>query len=511
MSSDVDLEIHPSLIFATAQHADTSGTGPYRTTRATMMNTDIASASVSPRQSTDEHELPRSSIRLMSIRPVLSSCPFYSRRMAMLARLLARTLPVALALWIHAEPGKALEWRVVTEYPLATVSGNGVATFASLVNAHRDAGLYVAAEYDSPVKSGDIGDATHANLIQGGDAFGGGLAKTDAVFQLSSLPFVTNSIEDACRLAYVARDAYRRAFAARGLHLLYVTPWPPTGLWSDRPIRAISDLHGLTVRTYDPASESIMQAAGAAAITISFANIMARLEQREVNAVLSSGDGAAGSQLARYLDNYTAINYAIPLSFFVVSEAAYQQLTSQQRDVVDAAATQTEAYQWARVRQRVDRNLQRMRADGVVIASNVDPMLQDALKNHAQRVVKQWVSRVGPLGAGLLGDYCSTAERPSNCLRALHQQVDDEFEARTRSGQQATIPIRLVARSQLSRTGTFEPVGVRHNGVTSRRRLAVVVDSAHRVAARPSGRPSALRAARTIAQQGGASQERRQS
>lgn len=412
-----------------------------------MTNTNAPSASVGTRHGNGERKVPRLAVRPTSIRSALFSCVFYPGVKAMLARPLVRTILVALALWIHAEPGKALTWRVVTEYPSATMSGNGIATFARFVNAHHHIGLRIAAEYESPVRSADIAEAAHGNLIQGGDAFGGGLAKIDPVFQLSSLPFVANSIEDARRLAYVARDTYRRTFADRGLHLLYVTPWPPTGLWSDRPIRTISDLHGLTVRTYDPASESVMQAAGAAAITIAFADIMGRLEQREVNAVLSSGDGAAGAKLARYLDNFTAINYAIPLSFFVVSEAAYQNLTAQQRRVVDIAAKQTEAYQWASVQQRVDRNLKSMRAGGVIIAPNADPTLIATLKYRAQRVVKQWIARVGPLGASLLGDYCRTTARSPNCPRTTDRQVNDGFEAPTRSGRHAAVPIRVVARS----------------------------------------------------------------
>ena len=131
-------------------------------------------------------------------------------------------------------------WRMPTEYPASAVSGEALADFAERVARLGSGRLTVEPSYDAAfgLKSAEMVEAVRDGRIEAADAFGGGLAGTDPIFGLSSLPFVSNSVPQAKRLAEAARPVYDRAFAARGLRLLFVTPWPPTGLWSKTPLRS---------------------------------------------------------------------------------------------------------------------------------------------------------------------------------------------------------------------------------------------------------------------------------
>ena len=118
-----------------------------------------------------------------------------------------------------------------------------------------------------------------------------------ALFQLSALPFLTESTADTVRLLAAARPAYEAALSALGTTLLYATPWPATGIWSRRPLPDPAALQGLRVRTYDAASTAVLRASGADPVQISFADAMPRLRDGSLDAVLSSGDGGAGARL----------------------------------------------------------------------------------------------------------------------------------------------------------------------------------------------------------------------
>ena len=61
---------------------------------------------------------------------------------------------------------------------------------------------------------------------------GGTLGEEDPVFLLSSLPFVTPTMEDARALYEHAQPLYEQLFAERKQKLLYAVPWPPSGIWS---------------------------------------------------------------------------------------------------------------------------------------------------------------------------------------------------------------------------------------------------------------------------------------
>lgn len=291
-----------------------------------------------------------------------------------------------------------------TEYPASAVSGEALADFAERVARLGSGRLTVRPSYDAALglKSAEMVEAVRDGRIEAADAFGGGLAGTDPIFGLSSLPFVSNSVPQAKRLAEAARPVYDRAFAARGLRLLFVTPWPPTGLWSKTPLASVADLRSLSVRTYDPASTEVLTGAGARAFNISFADAEAKLRDGGVNAVLSSGDGGAGRRLWDLLPHFTEITYAVPLSVAFVSSAAYEALAPDLRGAVDRAAAETEARGWAAMTTRLDANYARMRQNGVTIRSDPDPAMMGTLKGAAAQVVKAWAERTGPDGRALL-------------------------------------------------------------------------------------------------------------
>src|SRR5258708_40113835 len=83
--------------------------------------------------------------------------------------------------------------------------------------------------------------------VQAGDAFAGALEAEDAIFALPSLPFLVTSIADARRLAELARPFLAAALQNKGQRLLYLTPWPPSVIWSKSPLKMPSDLTDLSI------------------------------------------------------------------------------------------------------------------------------------------------------------------------------------------------------------------------------------------------------------------------
>lgn len=310
-------------------------------------------------------------------------------------------------------------WEFATEYPENTMPGLGIATFQRLVSTYAGDALHIDARYNAPIKSADLIKAVHEKRLQGGDAFAGALGEVDPLFQLSSLPFVTQSIDDARRLVCVARSEYAKVFQHHGQHLLYVTPWPPTGLWTRDPVASPRDFPTLTVRTYDKISEAVMKSAGATAINVSFSEVMPRLQNGTVNGILSSGDGDAGRRFWKFLPNFTAITYAVPLSFAIVDDAHYQALPPALKDKVDAAAAETEREQWTRVETRVEKNFAQMRVNGISIHAAPSPAVMQVLRAAAAPSIKTWREKVGADRQRILEQYEADGKSVSYCAEAI--------------------------------------------------------------------------------------------
>ncbi|WP_081068019.1 TRAP transporter substrate-binding protein [Burkholderia territorii] len=312
-------------------------------------------------------------------------------------------------------------WEFATEYPENTMPGLGIATFQRLVNTYAGDALQIDAKYAAPIKSSGLIKAVHERRLQGGDAFAGSLGDVDPIFQLSSLPFVTQSIDDARRLACVARAEYAKVFERHGQHLLYVTPWPPTGLWTREPIASPHDFPALTVRTYDKISEAVMTTVGARAVNASFSEVMPRLENGSVNGILSSGDGDAGRRFWKFLPNFTAITYAVPLSFAIVDDSEYRKLPQALKDKVDAAAAETEREQWTRVETRVEKNFAQMRVNGIAIHAAPSPAVMELLRKAAAPSIAAWRENAGPDRERILERYQSDGRSVSYCAEAVFE------------------------------------------------------------------------------------------
>jgi TRAP-type transport system periplasmic protein len=302
------------------------------------------------------------------------------------------------------QPAAPTTWVMSTEYPETNISGEGIATFARLVREQSNSQLIVTPSYDGKngVSGPAIVPAVRNGSVQAADAIAGPLETFDPIFAISSLPFAVQSVEASKRLVGLTREAYRTALAKNGVHLLYVTIWPATGLWSKRPIATPADLRGLATRSYDQNSTDVMAFAGADAVFLPFGEAVTRLRNGTLDAILSSGDGGVGRKLWEYLPHFTVINYAVPVSIAFVQAEAYASLPPDLQAVIDRAAHLTEEHQWARLSTREAENFARMRENHMVIADNVSPELRADFAHAAQATLSAWKRKAGPERASLL-------------------------------------------------------------------------------------------------------------
>ncbi|PZO04129.1 MAG: signal peptidase [Hyphomicrobiales bacterium] len=298
-------------------------------------------------------------------------------------------------------------WEMPTEYPATAIPGEGVATFAAIVNEKSGGRLTIRPSFDAArgIKSAAMIGAVQKGEVAAGDAFAGALGAVDPLFGLSSLPFLATSIADARKLTDLARPAYDRKLASFGQKILYTTPWPASGIWSKEPLTSATALDGLAIRTYDATSTAVMNAAGAKASNLSFSDAMPKVKDGSVTAVLSSGDGGAGRNLWDFLPHFAEVNYALPISIATVNLAAYEALPADLRKIVDDAADATEKRQWTAIRTRLDENYARMRANRVAILTEVPPGVGQALASAGKGVVDDWRLKAGTDGTAVLDAY----------------------------------------------------------------------------------------------------------
>jgi TRAP-type transport system periplasmic protein len=296
---------------------------------------------------------------------------------------------------------------LINEYPAASLPGEADAFFADAVKRATGGRLLIRPMPDakSGLRSREQLKAVTEGRFAMADTFVATLGDESPVFLLSSLPFVTPSTADARALYEAARPLYERLFAERKQKLLYVTPWPPSGIWSAAAITDADALKALKIRTYDRTGTEVFASLVTTAAVVSFADLNAKLETGEFNALLSSGDGGAGRQLWKYTKHFSNIHYAVPLSFTAISREVWDGLDDAKRNAIEQAARETTEHSWSAMLTRVAENFTRMRANGVAIDEQPPAAVMAPLRVAAEKSIVDWLTRAGPEAAQILADY----------------------------------------------------------------------------------------------------------
>jgi len=304
--------------------------------------------------------------------------------------------------------------RLINEYPATSVTAAADLQFAATVKQLAGDTLAIETEQEAnnPFKGNAQVSAVSERKVEMATLFAGIVGASDPFFLLSSLPFTVNSFDDAKGLANCAQPAVEQHLDQLNLHLLYVTPWPPSGIWSAKPLTDLASLQALQIRTYDDNSRGVFELAGAHSVNLPFSAVPPKLAAGELNAVLSSGDGGAGNHLWDHLGNFSAINYSIPLSYTVINRDVWQQLSPQQQATLTEAAKRTADASWSNVKDRIEANYARMREHKMTLNLAPAAAIQDSLHNAARSQLAAWQQKANAadiVGVCLKGKLSASA------------------------------------------------------------------------------------------------------
>ena len=306
---------------------------------------------------------------------------------------------------VQAQPvSQPITWDLIDEYPATAIPGEADTFFAEAVKRRTEGRVVINTIPDakSGLRTRDQLKAVTEGRHAMANTLAGALADESPIFLLSSLPFVTSSAADARSLAAAAMPLYDKLFAERKQKVLFITPWPPSGIWSANPVTSREALRTLKIRTYDKGGTDLFAQVSSAASVVSFSDLPPKLDSGEINAVLSSGDGGAARKLWTHLRNFSEITYAVPLSFGSVSLEALNKLDARDRAAIEEAGRETTERQWAAMAGRVARNYTIMRENNVVLNDKLPAEVMGALRTAAAKSIVEWRAKAGPEASAIL-------------------------------------------------------------------------------------------------------------
>ncbi len=270
----------------------------------------------------------------------------------------------------------------------------GAEKFAKLVEKYTNGSVKIKVHAGSSLVKGNPLKAVKDGTVPMTDMFIPFTAGGGKVFGISALPFIAKSYDDAYRLYQLSKPAYDKTCKKWNQKMLYAVSWPPSGIYTKKPINTIADFKGVKARTYDKNSANFVNMAGGNAVALPWGEVYSALRTGLVNAVVTSSASGKDGKFWEILTNFTKINYAYPLQAVTINLDYWNSLSKDQQSAVLKAAKEIEKAQWEASKNE-DKVALKMLADHGMKISEASPQLAKELDGIAKKLLDDYLSNAG--------------------------------------------------------------------------------------------------------------------
>jgi len=277
------------------------------------------------------------------------------------------------------------------KYGATNFHTKGAEKFASLVSKYSNNTVKIIVHAGSSLVKGNPLKAVKDGTAPMTDMFipftsGGGKA-----FGISALPFVASSYDDAYRLYQISKPAYAKVAKKWNQKMLYAVTWPPSGIYTNKPVNSTADFKGVKARTYDKNSANFVKMAGGNAVALPWGEVYSALQTGMVNGVVTSSASGKDGKLWEVLKNFTKIGYAYPLQAVTINLDYWNSLSKDQQSAMLRAAKEIEAAQW-RESKKEDAIALKMLADHGMKVSEASYALKKELEVVGKKLLDKYLS-----------------------------------------------------------------------------------------------------------------------
>ena len=297
------------------------------------------------------------------------------------------------------------KWDMPTPYPPTNLHTQNIMQFVAdiekasggklKIQVHPGASLFKAPEIKRAVQSGQA---------QIGEILISGYSNEDPIFGVDSVPFLATSYADARKLWTASKKATEDRFAKQGMKVLYAVPWPPQGIYTNKPLNSAADMKGLKMRAYNPATAKIAELVGAQPVTVQAAELAQAMTTGVVNANITSGATGVDSKAWEHVKFYYDTQAWLPKNIVFVSQKAFDALDKATQDAVLKAAAAAEERGWKDSEEKSKQYLETLAKNGMTVGPPSAQLRAD-LKRIGDTMTADWVKGAGPDGQAIVDAF----------------------------------------------------------------------------------------------------------
>jgi TRAP-type C4-dicarboxylate transport system substrate-binding protein len=314
-------------------------------------------------------------------------------------------LTAAIGLSVALGAAAQTKWDMPTAYPATNFHTENITQFVADVDKATGGKLKITVHSNASLfKANEIKRAVQTDQAQIGEILISAYANEDPMFGVDSIPFLATSYADAGKLWKASRKALEDRFAKQRLRVLYAVPWPPQGIYSNKPLASLADMKGLKMRTYNPATSRIAELTGAQPVTIQAAELAQAMATGAVNANITSGATGVDSKAWEQVKYFYDAQAWLPKNIVFVNEKSFDALDKPAQAAVLKAAADAETRGWKTSEEKTKWYLEQLAKNGMTVAPP-SPALAGELKKIGDTMTAEWIKQAGPDGQAVIDAY----------------------------------------------------------------------------------------------------------
>ncbi len=317
-----------------------------------------------------------------------------------------RVTGAVLALGLSASLATAGEkWDMPLAYSATNYHSENAAKFAEEITKASGGDLEVVTHPSGSLfKGGEIFRAIRTGQAPIGERLISALGNEDAIFEIDALPFLASSFAEARKLYDASKPAMEKVLAEKGVKLLYAVPWPPQGLYANKPINSAADMKGLKFRAYNAATSRLAELMGAVPTKIEAAELSQAFATGVAESMISSGSTGYDRKIWEHVKYWYNVQAWLPKNMVIVNAKAWDGLSDKLKGIVTTAAANAEKAGWAKAEELSDWYAKELAKNGMEVGPAGDQLSGD-FKTIGATMTDEWLKRAGDGGKAVVDAY----------------------------------------------------------------------------------------------------------
>ena len=304
-----------------------------------------------------------------------------------------------------ALPAMADKWDMPLAYAASNFHSENAAEFAKCVTDGTGGNLEIVTHPSGSLFAGnEIKRAVQTGQANIGERLLSAHQNEKPIYGVDSIPFLVSSFDEHEKLWSIAEPAVARALADDNLHYLYSVPWPPQGLYVNKPVESVADLKGVKFRSYSTATARMAELTGMLPVQVEAAELSQALATGVAESFISSGATGYDRKVWEQLSHFYEVDAWLPRNAVFVNMDAWNGLSDEIRMVIGDCAGKAATEGLQRSKDYTQFTLDGLKEGGMTVGRAGDTLVGE-LQAIGDTMTAEWLESAGDEGRAIVEQY----------------------------------------------------------------------------------------------------------